>query len=89
MTKFTPTVQYEKAHLLHWVEYAKWLTADYAKTHKGRNALEKECIKKGYLITSLNLLGEKGNRKILWALHKSPRSKNNWVPICSLGRKEK
>lgn len=33
-----------------WVEVAKKWTARYAKTHKGRNTLEKECIKKGYVV---------------------------------------
>ena len=39
--------------LKHYVEWAKKLTKEYAKTHKGRNDLEKECIKKGYLVKKL------------------------------------
>lgn len=33
-----------------WIEAAKSITARYAKNHKGRNNLEKECIRKGYLV---------------------------------------
>ena len=32
------------------VKLAKRWTARYAKNHKGRNILEKECIEKGYLV---------------------------------------
>ena len=32
------------------IKIAKRLTSNYARTHKGRNELEKECITKGYLI---------------------------------------
>lgn len=35
---------------LESIEVAKKMTADYARTHKGKNKLEKECIEKGYLI---------------------------------------
>lgn len=43
-----------KMGLIEWVEVAKKWTSEYAKTHKGRNKLEKECIKKGYLIKKMN-----------------------------------
>ena len=32
------------------IEVAKVITSNYARTHKGKNKLEKECIKQGYLI---------------------------------------
>lgn len=36
--------------LTNCVNIAKNWTAKYAETHKGRNALEKECIRKGYIV---------------------------------------
>ena len=39
--------------LKNCVRIAKRFTKRYAKNHVGRNALEKECIKKGYIIKKL------------------------------------
>lgn len=39
--------------LTNCINIAKALTKNYAKKHKGRNKLEKECIKKGYLVKKL------------------------------------
>jgi hypothetical protein len=35
---------------LESIEVAEKITSNYARTHKGKNKLEKECIKQGYLI---------------------------------------
>ena len=48
----TKTNEFE-AGLTHWVNVAKKLTARYAKTHKGRNALEKKCLAKGFIVARL------------------------------------
>ena len=45
------------------VKWAKGLTAKYAKTHKGRNALEKECIKKGYVVARLSQIYKNVNER--------------------------
>ena len=42
-TEITPTLK-------GCVSIARSFTARYAENHKGRNALEKECIQKGYII---------------------------------------
>lgn len=39
--------------LKNCIKIAKAYTKAYAKNHVGRNTLEKECIKKGYLIKRL------------------------------------
>lgn len=39
--------------LKNCINIAKKLTKNYAKKHKGRNKLEKECIEKGYLVKKL------------------------------------
>ena len=72
--------------LKHYVEWAKKLTKEYAKTHKGRNDLEKECIKKGYLVNKLGemyssvLPSEKDNLGI-FALDKSSGFKGGFTYI--------
>jgi len=40
----------EPMSLRQRVAAAKRLTATYARTHKGRGAKQKECIKRGYLV---------------------------------------
>lgn len=39
-----------KPTLNRCVNIARGFTARYAENHKGRNALEKECIQKGYIV---------------------------------------
>ena len=52
------------------VKVAKALTDIYARTHKGRNALERECIAKGYLVRRPCdvFTGEKDERLRLFAM---------------------
>lgn len=69
----------------HWIAWAKSLTAEYAKTHKGRNALERECIEKGYIIIEPKKLDMSvtDNRKMVFALSKNTYGTGkNWVPVC-------
>lgn len=40
----------KKMGLKDWVDSAKRITYRYSLTHKGRNAKEKACINKGYLV---------------------------------------
>lgn len=65
--------------LTKWIEVAKSWTAEYAKTHKGRNKLEKECIKKGYLIKRLGEIipdchNDEKNKLGIFALDKHNKS---------------
>ena len=36
--------------LMQCVDIARKLTARYARTHRGKNTLERKCIEKGYLV---------------------------------------
>ena len=79
------------APLSHWIEVAKKITKEYAKTHKGRSQREKDCIKKGYAIFSLYEIDpdkychEYDKEKSLYALYKSKGNNPNWYPIKRLG----
>lgn len=69
----------------NWIEVAKKFTAEYAKTHKGRNELERRCIRDGYLIIEANKLDKTcmDDGRYLFALSKNTSgSGKNFVPIC-------
>lgn len=86
-------VTYDKSRNVHfvqktkeeWIAYAKGLTARYAKTHKGRNELERKCIREGYIVIEPKELGTSlfDERKMIFALSQNVfGTGKNWVPIC-------
>ena len=73
-------------NLVKAVNGAKKLTAEYAKNHKGRNALEKKCLEKGYLVARLgevfnNCLDEEKGKLGVFALNKPYRGKGGFIYI--------
>ena len=75
-----------------WIRVAKSMTAKYAKNHKGRNKLEKECLEKGYLIKKLGEMSpdcreDEKNKLVIFALEKMPWGswhRSNFVPLTSI-----
>jgi len=74
-----------KAEKEIYIAWAKTRTAEYAKTHKGRNTLERECIKNGYISIEPSKLDPKvkSNGKMIFALSKNVYGTGkNWIPVC-------
>lgn len=69
------------------VHLAKLLTKRYAQNHVGRSALEKECIKKGYIIKRLGQVfpdcieSEKGKMALLALDFNSFHRKGGFVVV--------
>lgn len=79
------------APLSYWIDVAKNMTNEYAKTHKGRSKREKDCLKKGYAIFSLydikpdEFCNKYDKEKVLYALNQSKGNNPNWFPIRQVG----